>query len=70
MRGIINDPHEITNIFNEYFTVIGSSELDRPTTTASNNILFIGIISITTWDRTKLVSLNITSKTDWTKVIK
>ena len=48
MRGIINDPHEITNIFNEYFTVIGSSELDRPTTTASNNILFIGIISITT----------------------
>ena len=46
MRGIINDPHEIKNIFNEYFTVIGSSELDRPTTTASNNILLVLLVSL------------------------
>ena len=46
MRGIINDPHEITNIFNEYFTVIGSSELDRPTTTVSDNILSVLLVSL------------------------
>ena len=44
MRGIINDRHE--NIFDEYFTVIGSSELDRPTTTASYNILLVLLVSL------------------------